>query len=63
MLPTWPRFFLHLGCFCLVNILSQVHNKRLNVQYCQNISNEQKLFNVGYIHGLKKFADCQNGEY
>ena len=36
-----------------INILSQVHNKRLNVQYCQNISNEQKLFNVDYIRGLK----------
>ena len=35
-----------------------ISNKRLNVQYCQNISNEQKLFNVGYIREFKKFADC-----
>ena len=23
MLPTWPRFFLHLGCFCLAFILGE----------------------------------------
>ena len=59
-----PKLFQHEAkAMYDINILSQVYNKRLNVQYCQNISNEQKLFNVGYIRGLKKFADCQNSEY
>ena len=58
------KFFQHeTKAMYGINILSQVHNKRLNVQYCQNISNEQKLFNVGYIHRLKKFVDRQNSEY
>ena len=23
MLPIWPRFFLHLGCFCLAYVLTE----------------------------------------
>ena len=44
-----------------INILSQVHIKRLNVHYCQN--NEQKLFNVDYIRESSWITNTVNIEH
>ena len=49
VLPTWPRFFLHLGCFCLV----------IPTCMCSlSVAHTRAICNVSHISYIKEHLVC-----